>query len=118
MSTTIIHDRKQRSLKQLEEMKLRREAHQNQELRGHLRAAYKLTTGKSKAPLDVLEMSDAEQISLLEKYAAKLEDEAKEFLERWPDRDGQNAARWFRVERSRVLDHLVRLKISLAKGAD
>lgn len=116
MSTlTLKHDRKQRTLKQLDEMQLRREARKAQELRGYLRAANKMSQVKGRA-INVMDLSPAQEIDLLEAYADGLEKEARDFIEDYPDKDGRYAARWFLMERAGVLDQIVRLKISSAKG--
>jgi hypothetical protein len=111
MSTlTLKHDRRQRIRRQLE----MRDAQKAAELGGHLRAAVKML-GKSKT-LDVLELSDSERVELLEEYVYALEAEAQDFISSYPDQDGKYAARWFRMERSKVLSQLVKLKIGIAKG--
>jgi hypothetical protein len=113
MSTqTMKHDRQRRIRRQQEMMAAQKAA----ELGGHLRAAAKLLYGKSKTPLDVLMLSKAEQVELLTEYVYRLEAEAQDFLESWPDEDGRRAVRWFRMERSKVLAQIAKLKIGIAKS--
>ena len=105
---TRIYDRKQRLQKQQE----RREA---DELRSHLKAAARMSAAKGMA-ISLIDLSPAAEIALLEEYATRLELEARDFLEAWPGQDGRYAARWFRMERSSVLQQIVKLTISSAKG--
>jgi len=107
--TTLKHDRRQR-LREYQEMRVA------DELASHLRAAAKMCQVKGRQPIDVINLSPAQEISLLEEYALQLELEARDFLEAWPDDDGRYAARWFRMERSAVLQQIAKLTISAAKG--
>ena len=106
---TLKHDRRQR-LEQQQEMRAA------DELQGQLRAAAKMCQVKGRVPIDVIGLSPDQEIALLEEYALRLELEARDFLEAWPGQDGRYAARWFRMERSSVLQQIVKLTISSAKG--
>ena len=106
---TRIHDRKQR----LQKQQARRAA---DELSGHLRAAAKMCGGVKGRAINVGTLSPAQEIALLEEYATRLELEARDFLEAWPGDDGRHAARWFRMERSGVLQQIAKLTISSAKS--
>jgi hypothetical protein len=84
------------------------------ELRRQLTCAVKSL--KSRVVLEVGDMSEERQISLLTEYADRLELDADEFLQRWPDKDGQSAARKLRSERGRVLESIVKLKIKVTRS--
>ena len=105
---TRIYDRKQRLQKQQE----RREA---DELRSHLKAAARMSAAKGMA-ISLIDLSPAQEIALLEEYATRLELEARDFLDAWPDQEGKRAVRWFRMERSKVLELVAKLRISSAKN--
>ena len=106
---TRIHDRKQR----LQRQQARRAA---DELSGHLRAAAKMCGAVKGRALNVSALSPAQEIELLEEYARRLELEARDFLEAWPWDDGRYAARWFRMERAKVLQQIAKRTISSAKS--
>ena len=112
MSTlTLKHNRRQR-IKRQQEM---RDAQKAAELGGHLRAAVKMLHGKARDSIDLLALSNEKQVELLEEYVIRLEDEAQDFITSWPDQDGKYAARWFRMERSKCLSQIVKLKIGSAQ---
>ena len=106
---TLKHDRRAR-LQQQQEMRAA------DELQGQLRAAAKMCQVKGRGTVDVIGLSPAAEIALLEEYALRLELEARDFLEAWPDQAGKRAVRWFRMERAQVLQQIVKLTISSAKG--
>ena len=105
---TRIWDRKQRIAQQQE----RRAA---DELGSQLRAAARMCAAKGRA-ISLVDLSPAQEIELLEEYATRLELEARDFLEAWPGDDGRYAARWFRMERAKVLQQIAKLTISSAKS--
>ena len=105
---TRIYDRKQNIAKQQE----RRAA---DERRSHLHAAARMCAVKGRA-INLIDLSPAQEIALLEEYATRLELEARDFLEAWPDQEGKRAVRWFRMERAKVLELVAKLMISSAKG--
>ena len=104
---TRIWDRKQKIAQQQE----RRAA---DERRSHLKAAARMCAAKGRA-INLIDLSPAQEIELLQEYATRLELEARDFLEAWPDKDGKRAVRWFRMERSKVLELVVKLKIDQVK---
>ena len=55
------------------------------------------------------DISPAQEIALLEDYAARLQSEAAAFLEAWPD--AKHAHEWFVMARSSVLKKIAKLTI-------
>jgi len=114
MGTTFIHDRRERTNKQFKRLREMQRSREDDELRGHLKAACKML--KRRSPVDVLELTNAQQVNLLVDYVDALEDQAQDFLDTWPDEQGRRAARWFRMERAGALEQIVKLRIGIAKG--
>ena len=106
-TNTMIHDRKQKA--QQAQARLKEKQPQpvevDNELRDYLRAA-----AKAMGTLTLIDLSPAQQKALLEDYARRLEAEAADFLEAWPD--AKHAHEWFVMARSGVLKQIAKLTIN------
>jgi hypothetical protein len=96
----------------------KREAEQARELGSLLRAAaHKFSQVKGRNPINVDDLSLSQQVTLLERYASRLQLDLDDFISTWGE-DGKDGAAWLRAEIHRALSHVARLKIREARGEE
>ena len=94
-----IHERKQKA----QQAAARLKAKSDQELQAQVQVAAK---GMG---INVGDLSPVQAVALLEDYAARLQAEAADFLEAWPD--AKHAHEWFVMARSSVLKQIAQRTI-------
>ena len=121
MALTLNHDRKKRIAKQNEEYRKKKEAAKAQNYGKLLTAAMNHPAIKSsffgdeKITAGRIDLSIEDQLELLETYVRVLEREYNEFIAKFPDRQGQAAAKEFLDLRKDALEHIAFHRAGLAQ---
>lgn len=112
------HYRKKKLHESYEKRAKEKERHEQEMVKVHLREALKMlgiSAGTKSEPLDIMELTYDEQVSLLERYADKLMKEFRVFKKKYGMNLGKHGLRWMSTEIDAVIASLARTRIQRLK---